>query len=107
MYRLIKDDEGRIKWRIEVEFDALFEGDTGTFNSLEDDLAYYFQHIAQGVKHKKIPCPQCGYEMNLGREYLDGEETGNWYEICDQCGYAEFGEHELAKLERKYEEKEY
>ena len=107
MYRLIKDSEGKIKWRIEVEFDALFEGDTGTLDTLVSDVAYRFLHIAEGIKWKKIPCPKCGYDMDLGREYLNDEETGNWYEICDECDYAEFGEHELAKLERKYEEKEY
>jgi hypothetical protein len=104
MYRLIKDDEERIKWLIEVEFDAGFEGDTGngsTLDTLMEDVRYEFFKISDQIKSEEVECPECGQEMSRVREYLDGEETGNWYEICDECGYSDFGEHKLATLERR------
>jgi len=105
MYRLIKDDEGRIRWRIEVEFDAGFEGDTGTvstYDTLRGDVERAFWRITKQLRKKEVPCPECGELMTLAREYLDNEETGNWYAICDECGYSAFGENALAKLERKH-----
>jgi ribosomal protein S27AE len=104
MYRLIRNDEGRIRWLIEAEFDAGFEGDSATLDTLVERVHYYFIRISHQIKTKKVPCPNCGYDMTLAREYLDDEETGNWYDICDECGHTDFGEQELARLERQFRE---